>query len=94
MGGGFFRVTITESDYNSTEYTTVVRATSKNQAIVIGAALAGAEKTRREWHRTDRDPGSEIMMSPASRLEPIEVHEYYDHKDEVTVTDFHTRYGK
>ncbi len=81
-----YKVTITEHNYEYTVYTAWVSATSKNQAIIKAAALAGQEKTRREFERTGRPDAlcPEGLLEPYVRLEAVSVEEYWAHRDEVT----------
>lgn len=82
----FYKVTITDSNYESTKYTAWVSASSKTQAIVKGAALAGQEKYRREAERTGREPGVEGLLEPRLQVEKVGASDYWDHQEEVVVT--------
>jgi hypothetical protein len=79
------KVTITEHDYNYTKYTAWVSATSKQQAVAKAAALAGQEKYRREAERTGREPGVEGLMDPDIKIEPVDLDEYWEHRETVEV---------
>jgi hypothetical protein len=84
-----YRVRITEHDYYYTTYTAWVSATSRNQAIIKAAALAGQEKYRREAERTGREPGVEGLIEPEIKIEPMglnEFDEFWDKRDTVEVT--------
>jgi hypothetical protein len=87
MAHALYKVTITDHDYHYTRYTTWVSATSKNQAIVVGAARIGGEMTRREWLRMGREPVPETLLEPDVKLELISVDEYYQHHDTVEVSE-------
>ena len=88
----YYKVTITEEDYDHTVYTAWVQATSKNTAIVQGAALAGQEKMRREMaRRRNEPPAPQTLMTPAVRLETVDLEEYWAHEDQVEVSDYHSR---
>ena len=82
-----YRVTITEHDYHYTKYTAWVSATSKNQAIAKAAALAGQEKTRREYERMGR-PNDLLpvgLLAPEIKIEPVDFDEFWDKQDTVEV---------
>jgi hypothetical protein len=83
-----YKVTITERDYKYTTYTTWVSASSRNQALVKAAALAGQEKSRREFERTGERRGVAVegLLEPEVKLEQVTTDEYWDHRDEVTVS--------
>lgn len=83
----YYKVTITEHDYNYTKYTVWVSALSRNQAMIKAAALAGQEKYRRETDRAGRQPGVEGLLEPEVTMEPASVEEYWDHREEVQVSD-------
>lgn len=88
MSGGFYKVTITDQDYDSTTYITYVSASSKNAAIVQAAALAGGEKMRREHKRMGREPhASDAQMTePAVKLETVHFDDEFERRqDLVTV---------
>lgn len=89
MSQANYKVTITEHDYHYTTYTTWVQATSKNQALVKAAALAGQEKARREFERVSGRNGvvTEGLYEPEVKLEAVSLDEYWDHREEVTVSD-------
>lgn len=90
-GGGYFKAIIEEQDYNSTVYTTWVSAESKQQAIVMAAALAGQEKARREFERNPRHGVMvEGLMVPTIRLEIADINDYFNKRDMVEVTDINT----
>jgi hypothetical protein len=89
--GGLFKVTITDNDYDMTVYTTWVSAQSKQQAIIMGAVMAGQEKYRRDSARLNRDIGTEGMTQPQVKLEPTTVDEFYRHECTVEVSDYHSR---
>jgi hypothetical protein len=82
-----YKVTITDHDYHYTTYIAWVQATSKNQAIAKAAALAGGEKTRREWQRMGREPMPEGLLEPDVKLEPVGLDEYWDHQEQVVVQE-------
>lgn len=88
----YYKVTIEEDDYDHTVYTAHVQATSKNQAMVQAASLAGQLKMQRE---RERHPGREqvpqIMMVPTVRLEPVSLEEYWAHEDQVEASDYNSR---
>jgi hypothetical protein len=87
MSQANYRVTITEHDYNYTKYTAWVSASSKNQALIKAAALAGQEKNRREFERTGRFPGIEGLMEPEVSIEKTDLdNEFWDKQDTVEVT--------
>lgn len=90
-----YKVTISEKDYDSSVYTTWVSATSKNQAIVLAAALVGGEKMRREHERMGRQPCTEdsVLLEPTVTLEPGTVDEYYANEHDVLVSTYETRRG-
>jgi len=85
----YYKVTITEHDYKYTTYTTWVSATSKNQAVAKAAALAGQEKTRREYERTGDRRGVAVdgLLEPEIKLEPATLDEYWDYREEVKVSE-------
>ena len=93
MSGGLFKVIIEDQDYDHTVYTTWVSVNSQKQAIACGAALAGAEKARREFERTGRGPLADDgrLTMPQIRVEPCSVDEFYAHEYEVLVEDDKTR---
>lgn len=80
-----YRVTITDSDYNYTTYTTWVSATSKMKAVAKAACLIGGEKTRREWLRMHRDPYPEPLTEPDIEIVAVDMDEYWDNQDKVVV---------
>lgn len=88
-GGGNFKVTITEHDYNFTTYTAWVSATSRNQAIVMAAAMAGQEKIRREFERTGRpnDLYPAGLLAPEVKIETVSLDEFWDKRDTVEVSE-------
>jgi hypothetical protein len=88
MASANYKVTIIDHDYHYTTYTAWVSATSKNQAIALGAALIGQEKMRRDHLRMpshDLWPGP--LLEPEVKLEPVDVDEYWRHRDEVIVSE-------
>lgn len=90
MSSANYKVTITEHNYNYTTYTAWVSATSKNQAIVIAAALAGQEKNRREFEKMGRPsdlwPGG--LLDPEVRLEPVtDLEDFWDKRGTVEVSE-------
>ena len=90
MAHANYRVTITDHDYHYTTYTAWVQASSKNQAIAMGAALIGGEKTRREWqtsrHHQGNEPWPVQLLQPDVKLEPCTLEEYWAHEDKIEVT--------
>lgn len=88
MATSYHKVTIAEHDYNWTTYTVWVEATSKNQAMVKAAALAGQEKARREAERMPRN-GVVVsgLMEPDVKLEPVALEEYWEKRDTVEVKE-------
>jgi hypothetical protein len=86
MAHTLYRVTVIDHDYHYTTYTTWVSASSKNQAIAMGAALIGGEKTRREAKRMNREPYPVPLLFPEVKLESVDVDEYYAHLNEVQVS--------
>jgi hypothetical protein len=87
MAQANYKVTITDRTYHHITYTAWVSATSKNQAIIQGAALAGREKLIREHQRQPRnDLAPEIFFDPEVKLEPVSVDEYWDKRDTVEVS--------
>jgi len=85
MSPANYKVTITEHDYAYTTYTAWVNGTSRNQAMVKAAALAGQEKARRESERTGRPVAVEGLMEPEIKMEACSLDEYWEHREEVTV---------
>lgn len=88
MAQANYKVTITDHDYHYTKYVAWVSATSKNQAILLAGALVGQEKMRREHERMPRNdlvPGT--LLEPEVNLEPVDVDEYWEHRDEVIVSE-------
>lgn len=81
-----YKVTITEHDHYYTTYIAWVAASSKNQAMVKAAALAGQEKVRREFDRTGRSVVVEGLLEPEIKLEPASGDEFWDNRDTVTAT--------
>lgn len=83
-----YKVTIIDRGYNRTTYTAWVAASSRNQAIALGAALAGQEKLRREHGRTpQRDLAPEGLTDPEIKLAPVSADEYWDKPDSVEVSE-------
>ena len=87
MAEANYKVTITDHDYHYTTYTAWVSASSKNQAIAKAAAPVGGEKTHREWLRMGREPFPESLLEPDVKLEPCGLDEYWDHQEQVTVSE-------
>jgi hypothetical protein len=89
MSQSNYKVTITEHDYHYTTYTAWVGASSKNQAIVKAASLAGAEKARREFERNPRHGVmvEGITLEPDVKLELISLEEFWDKRDTVGVSE-------
>lgn len=87
MSQAYYKVTIIEHDYTYTAYVAWVSASSKNQAMVKAAALAGQEKSRREFERTGDRRGVVVegLLEPEIKLETVTVDEYWEHREEVTV---------
>lgn len=86
MAQANYKVTITDHDYHYTKYVAWVDATSKNQAIAKGAALVGQEKMRREGERTGYAYVGGLI-EPEIKLEPADFDEFWQHRDEVIVSD-------
>lgn len=88
MSQANYKVTITEHDYHYTVYTAWVSATSRNQAIVKAAALAGQEKARREFELTGSRRGIAVdgLQEPEVKMERVSLDEFWEHQDEVTVS--------
>ena len=88
MAHAWYKITITENNYDFTKYTAWVSASSKNTAIVQGAALAGQAKMKREY---DAHMGDElwptVFLAPEVKLEVVSYDEYEQHEDEVLVSD-------
>lgn len=87
MSQANYKVTITEHDYDYTTYTAWVSASSRNQAMVKAAALAGQEKARREFERTGQAPATEGLLEPEVKMEAAPLDEYWEHRDEVTISE-------
>jgi hypothetical protein len=87
MSQANYKVTITEHNYEYTRYIAWVSATSKNQALVKAAALAGQEKARREFERTGSRRGVAVdgLLEPEVTMETVGLDEYYE--EEVTVSE-------
>ena len=89
MAHAYYKVTITDHDYSYTTYVSWVDASSKNQAIVKAAAMAGQEKNRREYMRMGRInvlyPGG--FLEPDVKLEQITMDEFWEHRNEVEVME-------
>jgi hypothetical protein len=83
-----YKVTITDHDYDFTKYVAWVSASSKNQALVKGAALAGQEKMRRDHERMPRNPlWPGPLLDPEIKLEPVDLDQYWAHRDTVVVVE-------
>lgn len=57
-------------------YVAKVAASSKQQAIVKGAALASQLKMQREYLRLGRERYPETLLEPDVKIEPITVDEF------------------
>lgn len=87
MAQAWYKVTITNHDYHYTKYTAWVEATSKNQALIKAAALAGQEMMRRDYEQTHGRHGlaPETLLEPDVTLEKVSLDEYWDKRDTVEV---------
>lgn len=90
MSKKWFKVTITDHDYDYTAYETCVEASSASQAIALGAALIGQEKHQREY--ADRSvqlgvPRHVSLLEPDVKAELCSLDEYWDKRDRVVVLD-------
>lgn len=87
-GSKYFKVVITEHDYEYTTYTAWVGASSRNQAIAKAAALAGQEKTRLQFGRMRRDADLWPcgLLEPDIRLAAVGLEEYWDKQDTVEIS--------
>lgn len=83
-----YKITITEQDYLYTTYTAWVSATSRDQAMVKAAALAGQEKTRREFERTGRPNAlwPEGLLEPKVKIAAVSLDEYWERRNTVEVS--------
>ena len=83
-----YRVTITEHNYNYTAYTAWVQATSRIQAVVKAAALAGQEKMRREHERMpNHGLAVEGLFEPEITIDLISLDDFWDKRDTVEVKE-------
>ena len=90
MALSYYKITITEHDYHYTTYTMWVAGTSRNQAIVIAAAMAGQERSRREFERVNGRMNSLVpsaMIEPDILIDKATLEEYWEHRDTVEVKE-------
>ena len=82
-----YKITITEHDYAYTRYIAWVQGTSRNQALVKAAALAGQEKARREHERMPQHGVAvEGLLEPEVTVEPCDLDEYWNKRNTVEVS--------